>query len=35
MAPGDERLSRVFLGIVAIEALVIACLYWAGRHFSA
>jgi hypothetical protein len=34
MTPGDERLSRVFLGIVGVELLAIASLYWIGRHFA-
>jgi len=34
MASGDDRLSRVFLGIVGIEIVVIAGLYWVGRHFA-
>jgi hypothetical protein len=34
MATSDERLPQVFLGIVAVEAIVIAALYWFGAYFS-
>ena len=32
---GPVPLSRIFLLIVVVEALTIAALYWAGRHFAA
>ena len=30
----DERLPRVFAGIVAVEVLAILALFWAGRYFG-
>jgi len=30
----DERLPRVFAGIVALEVLAILALFWAGRYFG-
>jgi hypothetical protein len=30
----SERLPAIFIGIVAVEAIVIAALYWFGVHFS-
>jgi hypothetical protein len=30
----DERLSRVFLGILAVEILAITGLFWMGVHFA-
>ena len=30
----DERLAPTFIGIVAVQILVIAALYWAGRFFG-
>lgn len=31
--PPAERLSAIFIGIVLVEALTIAGLYWFGVHF--
>jgi hypothetical protein len=33
MKADSDRLAPVFLGIVAVEAVVIAALYWLGAHF--
>ena len=30
----DPPLSLLFIGIVLVEAITIASLYWFGRHFS-
>ncbi len=30
----SERLSAIFIGIVLVEALTIAGLYWFGVHFA-
>jgi hypothetical protein len=35
MKPDNERLPLVFVGIVAVEVLVIAGLYWVGLRFAA
>ena len=34
-SPGhDERLPRMFAGIVVVEVIVILALFWAGRYFG-
>jgi len=30
----NERLTPTFIGIVAVQVLVIVALYWAGRYFG-
>ena len=30
----DERLPRMFAGIVVVEVLAILALFWAGRYFG-
>jgi hypothetical protein len=30
----EGRLAPTFIGIVAVQILVIAALYWAGRYFG-
>jgi len=30
----DARLAPTFVGIIAVQILVIAALYWAGRYFG-
>ena len=30
----QQRLGPIFVGIVCVEVLTIAALYWFGRHFS-
>jgi hypothetical protein len=30
----DERLPRMFAGIVIVEVLAILALFWAGRYFG-
>ena len=34
-AEREPRLGAVFLGIVVVELLAIASLYWVGVHFAA
>jgi hypothetical protein len=31
---GDTNQSRVYVAVLAIEAVVIVALYWLGRHFA-
>jgi hypothetical protein len=33
-APGGEHLPVLFLGIAAVELIVILGLYWVGLHFG-
>jgi len=33
-APDDANRPRVYVAVIAIETIVIAMLYWLGRHFS-
>jgi hypothetical protein len=32
--PGDTDLSRTYGLVLLVEAVVIAALYWLGRHFA-
>jgi hypothetical protein len=33
-SPPEADLSRTYLLVLVVEAIVIAVLYWLGRHFS-
>jgi hypothetical protein len=31
---GDTNQSRVYVAVIVVEAVVIAALFWLGRHFA-